>query len=420
MRSKIYIFLYIYFFIGVQFAPFAGSEEKNETNIVSDSNSIDFEEIIASDSNSIDFEKIEEADIFEPEENRREIKSLNAKKWTIKMKLGPFKSKNDAQQALNNIKIDSSDKLFGTDIQSPISNLSKKVFSFEIIEVDSLMEPNKKLSQVKLKNRNLKNIDEKFINSAHEEGVDWQEINRKYIKDFHENMDKLDIASLAEEPKVIKDTHQKLPIPSDSSDSKYMVEVVTSGMPLRVRENPLITSPVIYRVKNGSRFISVEEPTLDEAGDWVRIEYVKGEFGWISKTYSKITDFLESKLVDKNIDAKNQAVIEEFNVAQLHNWMKAWENREVQLYLSFYSENFKGYKENRTVWEASRRQALTSRSSMTIEAKNIDIITNNKKVKVSFIQIFKSEDYEDIGNKVLEWKKAGSDWKIVKETWSSL
>ena len=271
-----------------------------------------------------------------------------------------------------------------------------------------------------LKNRNLKNIDEKFINRAHEEGVDWQEINRKYIKDFHENMDKLGIVSPTEEPKVIKDTHQKQPIPTDPSDSKYMVEVVTSGMPLRVRENPLITSPVIYRVKNGSRFISVEEPTLDEAGDWVRIEYVKGEFGWISKTYSKTTDFLKPTLVDKNIEAKTETVIEEFKIAEFYNWIKAWENKDVQLYLSFYSKNFKGYKKNRSIWEASRRQALTSRSSMTIEAQNIDIVRNSKKVKISFIQIFKSEDYEDIGNKVLEWEKAESGWKIIKETWSSL
>ena len=417
MRSKIYIFIYIFFFIGVQFAPFAGSEEKNETNMVSDSNSIDLEEIIASDSNLIDLEKIEEADIFEPEENPREIKSPNAKKWLLKMKLGPFKSKNDAQKALNNIKIDSSDKLFGTDIQSPISNLSKKFFSFEIIEVESLVEPNKKPSQVKLKNKDSNNIDEKIISRAHGEGVDWQEINRKYLKDFHENMDKLGIASPTEEPKLIKGIHEKLPIPSDS---KYMVEVVTSGMPLRVRENPLITSPVIYRVKNGSRFISVEKPTLDETGDWVRIEYLKGEFGWISKTYSKTTDFLGSKLVTKNIEAKTQAVIEEFNVAQFNDWISAWENKELQLYLSFYSENFKGYKENRSAWKASRRKALTSRSSMTIEAKNIDIVRNNNKVKVSFIQIFKSDDYEDIGNKILEWEKTESGWKIVKEIWSSL
>ena len=417
MRSKIYIVFYIYFFIGIQFAPFAGSEEKTETNIASDSNSIDFEEVIASDSNSIDSEKIEEADIFELEENRLEIKNQNAKKWTIKMKLGPFKSKNDAQKALNKIKIDSSDKLFGTDIQSSISNLSNKFFSFEIIEADSSMESNKKPSQVNLKNKNSKNIDQKTINLAHKEGVDWQEINRKYIKSFHENMNKLNIPPPTAESKLTNDNYQKIPIPSDS---KYMIEVVTAGMPLRVRESPLIKSPIIYRVKNGSKFISAKEPTIDETGNWVRIEYLKGEFGWISKAYSKITDFLDSKLADNNIAAKTQVLIEEFNLAQFYNWIKAWENKEVQLYLSFYSEKFKGYKENRSVWEASRRKALTSRSSMIIEAKNIDIIRINKKVKISFTQIFKSEDYEDIGNKVLEWEKAKTGWKIVKETWSSL
>ena len=57
---------------------------------------------------------------------------------------------------------------------------------------------------------------------------------------------------------------------------------------------------------------------------------------------------------------------------------------------------------------------------MTIEAQNIDIVRNSKKVKISFIQIFKSEDYEDIGSKVLEWEKTESGWRIVKETWSSL
>ena len=91
MRSKIYIFFYIYFFIGVQFAPFAGSEEKNETNISADSKSIDLEEIIASDSNSIDFDEIEEADIFEPEENHRKIKSPKTKKWTRSEGYPPYR-----------------------------------------------------------------------------------------------------------------------------------------------------------------------------------------------------------------------------------------------------------------------------------------------------------------------------------------
>ncbi len=57
---------------------------------------------------------------------------------------------------------------------------------------------------------------------------------------------------------------------------------------------------------------------------------------------------------------------------------------------------------------------------MTIEAKNIDVVTKNKKVKISFMQIFKSEDYKDIGNKELEWESTENGWKIVRETWSSL
>jgi len=50
--------------------------------------------------------------------------------------------------------------------------------------------------------RNFTDIDDKIINRAHKEGVDWQEINRKYIEAFHEDMGKLNIASPTEEPKA--------------------------------------------------------------------------------------------------------------------------------------------------------------------------------------------------------------------------
>ena len=50
--------------------------------------------------------------------------------------------------------------------------------------------------------RNFTDIDDKIINRAHEEGVDWQEINHKYIEAFHEDMGKLNIASPTEEPKA--------------------------------------------------------------------------------------------------------------------------------------------------------------------------------------------------------------------------
>ena len=50
--------------------------------------------------------------------------------------------------------------------------------------------------------RNFTDIDDKIINRANEEGIDWQEVNRKYIEAFHEDMGKLNIASPTEEPKA--------------------------------------------------------------------------------------------------------------------------------------------------------------------------------------------------------------------------
>ena len=50
--------------------------------------------------------------------------------------------------------------------------------------------------------RNFTDIDDKIINRANEERVDWQEINLKYIDAFHQDMGKLNITSPTEEPKA--------------------------------------------------------------------------------------------------------------------------------------------------------------------------------------------------------------------------
>ena len=50
--------------------------------------------------------------------------------------------------------------------------------------------------------RNFTDIDDKIINRAKEEGVEWHDINQKYIKAFHQDMGKLNIATPTEEPKA--------------------------------------------------------------------------------------------------------------------------------------------------------------------------------------------------------------------------
>ena len=50
--------------------------------------------------------------------------------------------------------------------------------------------------------RNFTDIDDKIINRANEKGIDWQEVNRKYIAAFYEDVGKLNIAAPTLEPKA--------------------------------------------------------------------------------------------------------------------------------------------------------------------------------------------------------------------------
>ena len=108
----------------------------------------------------------------------------------------------------------------------------------------------------------------------------------------------------------------------------------------------------------------------------------------------------------------------EIVTSHLFNWAKAWESRNVPLYLSFYSKSFKDPKISRSKWETYRRRSLKNTLNISIELSNIKaFIYRKNSIKVTFIQSFKSNKLSDIGIKELFWKKDANDWKIIKETW---
>ena len=104
-------------------------------------------------------------------------------------------------------------------------------------------------------------------------------------------------------------------------------------------------------------------------------------------------------------------------VSQFLIWLKAWQGREVNAYLSFYSKNFKDPKKSRKEWEMQRRSALSRNSSITIQVSDIQMKQNDETIEMSFVQDFKSDRVSDIGMKELIWKNEGNRWKIIKEIW---
>ena len=103
--------------------------------------------------------------------------------------------------------------------------------------------------------------------------------------------------------------------------------------------------------------------------------------------------------------------------SQINEWKKAWESQNTNLYLSFYSKNFKDPKRSRSKWEAKRRRSLKNASNVSIEISNIRSTVLDNLITIVFTQRYKAKNIFDLGEKELIWKKEGQNWKIIKETW---
>jgi len=138
--------------------------------------------------------------------------------------------------------------------------------------------------------------------------------------------------------------------------------------------------------------------------------WAKNESGWkiIKETWMP---------KEKTSWAKKSDNLKNFISTQLLNWVNAWGNQNINLYMSFYSKDFTGTKKTRSEWGTHRNHALKTNSNMSIQVSNIQLHVNKNTIEVNFTQRFKSDRFSDVGIKELIWKKMGSDWKILKETW---
>ena len=105
--------------------------------------------------------------------------------------------------------------------------------------------------------RNFTDIDDKIINRANEEGIDWQEVNRKYIEAFHEDMGKLNIASPTEEPKATDHIPEMLEMIQSLVDQDKAYE---SG------------GDVFYSIKSFKEYGCLSGKNIDDLQSGARVE----------------------------------------------------------------------------------------------------------------------------------------------------
>jgi len=249
------------------------------------------------------------------------------------------------------------------------------------------------------------------------------------------------IASLRSELNQIKSEKTKAIEATNQANAKAKQEQLasTSGNPSELNTGSDSFRGDAFDVARSSA------DTMTEAGDYINDEFdsfgsecsqLKNKdqqsecfepfFAAKSKDKIKKRSILKKKstanLTKKSQTGKsrnnNKVIISKDLVSKhLDKWARAWEKQDIELYLSFYSKEFKGSKERHADWRISRQAALKKHTNISIQLQNIQISQSKDTVDINFTQTFKSDGYSDVGAKELVWAKNGSDWRIIKETW---
>lgn len=111
--------------------------------------------------------------------------------------------------------------------------------------------------------------------------------------------------------------------------------------------------------------------------------------------------------------AMNEGEVE----ATIARWAKAWSARDVKAYLAAYGKDFDPPGTmSRKDWEEERQQRISSKASISVKIDKLNVAVNGSHATAKFRQDYKAGGLAVVSHKVLELRKVGEHWMIVKET----
>lgn len=104
--------------------------------------------------------------------------------------------------------------------------------------------------------------------------------------------------------------------------------------------------------------------------------------------------------------------------AAVYDWAQTWQNQDLDAYLAAYAPDFQPAGGlSREAWEAQRRERVGSPERIRVRVRNPNItIVNDERARVTFEQEYESDTYSDVTNKVLDLRRSGDRWLILRET----
>lgn len=101
-------------------------------------------------------------------------------------------------------------------------------------------------------------------------------------------------------------------------------------------------------------------------------------------------------------------------------WTSAWQNKQLDQYMSFYAREFRGSGKNRRQWQKHKSYLNRTYKKITVRLEDVKVKVNGKRAQVGFIQHYSSDWYSDLGLKHLQRVFRDGRWPIRSETWRKI
>ena len=145
--------------------------------------------------------------------------------------------------------------------------------------------------------------------------------------------------------------------------------------------------------------VALDNPNIDELATYIRL----------NDTPVVISSQIEMVSPNKLENEKKQLL----NV--IERWREAWEKKEIDQYMSFYSPRFSSDGKNREQWKKYKTLVANKYDRITVEIENLRLLKNDGIVLAKFDQSYSTERLESKGEKRLYLQQNSTEWKIDGE-----
>ena len=132
---------------------------------------------------------------------------------------------------------------------------------------------------------------------------------------------------------------------------------------------------------------------------------------YIGKKHTPIIITQKINFIEKKRHQQERAEFRGF----VMDWLKAWAQGRIGLYMNFYWKGFTAKGKNWRQWRAYKSRLSEKYDNIDIKIDNLQLLKENGVVLAKFDQIYRSNGFFSVGEKRLYLQKKGAEWKITDE-----